>query len=91
MKIKNCRLKKVKFKNNDAEGLRFYGFILMAKGEMHEFYFKNDEKERDSWVDVLKPSVVLIDLKDDFDIFELLGRGNFAKVHKCSRKGVTDG
>ena len=43
---------------------------------------------RDAWIAALKPSVVLIDLKDDFEIFELLGRGNFAKVHKCSRKGT---
>jgi serine/threonine protein kinase len=42
---------------------------------------------RDAWIKALQPSVVLIDLKDDFDILELLGRGNFAKVHKCSRKG----
>jgi len=63
-----------------------FGFILMAKGLMFEFYVKNDRNLRDSWVDAFKHSVVLLDLKEDFDIFELLGRGNFAKVHLCQKK-----
>jgi len=35
----------------------------------------------------LKPSVVLLDLKEAFKISKLLGRGNFARVHLCNRIG----
>jgi hypothetical protein len=38
--VKNCRLKKVKM---NAQGFKMHGFVLMAKGELHEFYFKEDE------------------------------------------------
>ena len=41
----------------------------MAKGLMFEFYVKNDRNLRDSWVDAFKHSVVLLDLKEDYDIF----------------------
>ena len=68
-----------------------YGFVVMAKGAWFEFYLSDGEQERDAWVDSLKPSVVLLDLKEDFDIFELLGRGNFAKVHLCQRKKDPNG
>jgi hypothetical protein len=34
--------------------------------------------------------VILLDLKDEFKMGELLGRGNFAKVHSCTRKGDPD-
>ena len=69
------------------KGEYMYGFILMSKGNIYEFYIKDNKVERDEWVDALKKSVVLLDLKEDFEIFELLGRGNFAKVHMCKRKG----
>jgi hypothetical protein len=35
--------------------------------------------------------VIFIDLKDEFKIGSLLGRGNFAKVHCCTRKNDPDG
>lgn len=35
----------------------------------------------------MKPSVVLLDLKEAFKISKLLGRGNFARVHLCNRIG----
>ena len=34
----------------------------------------------------MKKFVILLDLKEEFVIGRLLGRGNFAKVHLCSRK-----
>lgn len=34
----------------------------------------------------LKDSVILVDLKEDYTIGSLLGKGNFAKVHMCRRK-----
>jgi hypothetical protein len=64
-----------------------YGFILMAKGSMFEFYFKENKAERDEWVNCLKLSVILLDVKEDLEFGEMLGRGNFAKVHLCTRKG----
>lgn len=41
----------------------------------------------DEWIEALKSSVVLLDLKYDYTIGKLLGRGNFARVHLCNRKG----
>ena len=32
----------------------------------------------------------MLDLKDEFMLGPLLGRGNFAKVHSCTRKGDPD-
>ena len=63
-----------------------YGFILMAKGTKLEFYSVN-QMETNSWIDALKAFVILLDLKEEFIIGDLLGKGNSAKVHKCVRKG----
>lgn len=38
------------------------------------------------WVQALKTSIILTDLKEDFIIGQLIGKGNFAKVHVCERK-----
>jgi calcium/calmodulin-dependent protein kinase I/calcium-dependent protein kinase len=62
-----------------------YGFILMAKGNMIEFYSQNQETCNE-WIEALKLSVVMLDLKDEFQLKQLLGQGNFAKVHLCHRK-----
>ncbi len=58
----------------------------MAKGNMIEFY-SQDKVMVDDWVQALKFSVVMLDLKEEFQISKLLGRGNFARVHLCNRKG----
>lgn len=34
----------------------------------------------------LKDSIVLVDLKEDYNIGSLIGKGNFAKVHMCRKK-----
>lgn len=57
----------------------------MAKGRAEEFYHPNQEYIIE-WIDALKDSVILVDLKEDYDIGSLIGRGNFAKVHLCKRK-----
>ena len=62
-----------------------YGFILMAKRKTIDFYVDN-LVEREEWVQHLKKSVICLDLKEEFVIGRLLGRGNFAKVHLCHRK-----
>ena len=59
-----------------------WGFILMAKGAMIQFYTQSEEDVK-KWINALKASVVLLDLKDEFKIGKLLGRGNFARVHFC--------
>jgi hypothetical protein len=64
-----------------------FGFILMAKGETIEFYVKDDRDLRDTWIKHLRHSVVFLDLKENYEIHELLGRGNFAKVHRCTKFG----
>ena len=89
LQLKNARLKKCHFK--DMHGVYMYGFILMAKGTMVEFYVRQNELLRDQWIEQLKSSVILLDLKEDFEIFHLLGRGNFAKVHLCQRKDDNTG
>lgn len=62
-----------------------YGFILMGKGNQIEFYHSN-KKHIEAWIDKLKDSVILVDLKEDYNIGSLIGKGNFAKVHLCRRK-----
>ena len=39
----------------------------------------------------LKYIVIFVDLKEDFTIGTLLGRGNFAKVHLITRKDDPNG
>ena len=80
--IKNCRLKKHNFKDTNLKYL--YGFIIMAKGKTIDFYVDTVE-EREQWINAMKKFVILLDLKEEFDIGKLLGRGNFAKVHLCHR------
>jgi hypothetical protein len=45
--LKNCRLKKNSFKD---ETKQYFGFILMAKGLMQEFY-TNDREETQEWIE----------------------------------------
>jgi hypothetical protein len=56
----------------------------MAKGNMIEFYSK-EEQQITLWIEALKLSVILLDFKDELQLSKLLGRGNFARVHLCSR------
>ena len=57
----------------------------MAKGKTIELYTDNIQ-QRENWIIAMKRFVVLLDLKEEFSIGRLLGRGNFAKVHLCTRK-----
>ena len=57
----------------------------MAKGNSLEFYSVSEE-ETIEWVEALKTSVILLDLKEEFNIGRLLGKGNSARVHLCERK-----
>lgn len=57
----------------------------MSKGNSLEFYHSSKEVI-DEWVEAMKDSVILIDLKEDYHIGSLIGKGNFAKVHMCKRK-----
>lgn len=83
LEIKNARLKKHYFKDTNKKYM--YGFILMAKRKTVELYLESLE-EREIWVNKLKQYVILLDLKEEFVIRTLLGRGNFAKVHLCHRR-----
>ena len=62
-----------------------YGLILMAKCRTVDLYV-DSIKEREGWIQALKQYVVLLDLKEEFLVGRLLGKGNFAKVHLCNRK-----
>ena len=42
LNVKNCRLKRVNFK--DVYGNRMFGFILMARGNLIEFYSMSNEE-----------------------------------------------
>ena len=81
--MKNCRLKKVNFK--DVFGNRMHGFVLMSKDKTFEFYSVS-QSETTEWIDALKSYVILLDLKEEFTIGKILGKGNSAKVHRCERK-----
>ncbi len=83
MYLKNSRLKRHYFK--DEQGKYMYGLILMAKCRTVDLYVDSID-EREAWIKALKNFVVLLDLKEEFHVGRLLGRGNFAKVHLCNRK-----
>lgn len=57
----------------------------MGRGGQLEFYHHSKDFV-DSWINVLKDSVIFVDLKDDYMIAQMIGKGNFAKVHLCKRK-----
>ena len=50
-----------------------------------EFYHHSKE-HIEKWIEALKDSVILVDLKEDYMIAQMIGKGNFAKVHLCKRK-----
>ena len=82
--ILNCkyaRLKKTHLKDKDT---KLFGFILMAKGQCLQFYNESQEIIT-QWIEAFKTTAILLDLKEEFNIGTLLGRGNFAKVHSCTR------
>ena len=83
MHLRNCRLLKHYFK--DTESKYLYGFILMAKGRVYNFYVESLD-ERESWVNALRLSVVQLNPKSEYRFGEELGTGNFAKVHLCWKK-----
>jgi serine/threonine protein kinase len=57
----------------------------MSKGNAIELYH-NTQEYIDEWINVLKNQIILVDLKEDYHIGALIGKGNFAKVHICKRK-----
>ncbi len=57
----------------------------MSKGIQMDFYHHN-KKYIETWIEKLKDSVILVDLKEDYTVGSLIGKGNFAKVHLCRRK-----
>ena len=59
----------------------------MAKGNKLEFY-STSQDETNLWIEAFKGFVILLDLKEEFTIGDLLGKGNSAKVHKCTRKNA---
>ena len=82
--MKNCRLKRDYFKNN--LGTYFHGFKLMASGVSLAFYAKTED-EREQWVAKLAPSVISVELREEFSVqSQPLGRGSQATVYLCHRK-----
>lgn len=68
------------FMEERSEGDRF-GFKLMGYKHKSEFYVENDT-EMDGWLDVLNPLVVLVEIQEDFNIFEKLGEGAYSSVFR---------
>lgn len=67
------------------EKTKLWGFILMAKAH-HFSFFHTDEQEVNKWIEALKSSVIMLDLQREFELGQILGRGNFAQVHTAVRK-----
>ena len=82
LQIKYARLKKTHLKDANT---KLFGFILMAKGLFLQFYH-TEQAEINKWIHALKDTVIMLDIKDEFMLGPLLGKGNFAKVHSCTRK-----
>ena len=79
--ITNARLKRIRFK--DDKNQYTFGFLLIAMNNILEFYH-SDKAVIDQWVEAMKLMVIIIDVKSDYTIGKMLGRGNFARVHLCS-------
>ena len=60
LELNNCRLKPQSFKDRFA--YKMYGFVLMAKGTCIELYSMSST-DINSWIEALKPFVILLDLK----------------------------
>lgn len=80
--IRNSRLKQLYYK--DERDMYMWGFILMAKKAKIEFYTTSQE-QFDEWMQALKGSIVLLDLKVELKVMDLLGKGMYAKVNVCER------
>ena len=78
--LHNCRLKRTNFK--DSYDNRMYGFLLMAKGKKHEFYNYSQAEIKD-WIQAMKPFTICLNLKEDFRVGPLIGKGKSAKVNRC--------
>lgn len=63
--------------------------MLMAKGRCLRFYTGNRELQEE-WITALKPTCILLDLKDEYLIGKEIGRGSFASVHCCTHKDDTN-
>ena len=57
----------------------------MGRGGELEFYHQSKEIV-EKWIEMLKDSAIFVDLKEDYVIAQMIGRGNFARVHLCKRK-----
>ena len=57
----------------------------MARSKIVEFYTLTIE-ERDLWIEKLKRFVIILDVRDEYKIGQMIGNGNFAKVHACMLK-----
>lgn len=82
LNIKFARLRKTSLRDGDT---KLHGFVLMAKGVRLHFYAE-DEEAQGQWLNALRQSCVLLDVKDEYEIGRMLGRGNFARVHACVHK-----
>lgn len=85
LSIKNCRLQLHRCKDASTNSY-VYGFLLIARGKVLDFYARGGREERDEWVEQLKQYVVLLDITDKIVTKNMIGEGNFAKVHLCYRK-----
>ena len=52
----------------------------MAQGTMVELYSAR-QPEQQEWIQAMKPYVVLVDLKHEFTISKLIGKGSAAQLH----------
>ena len=61
----NCRCKKVHFK--DSQNRYVWGFVLMGRSKIAEFYSLTIE-ERDHWVEKMRSFVIMLDVRDEYQI-----------------------
>lgn len=83
MNIKNCRIVKAKFKDNNGDYI--YGLNIMGRKDSQDFYSYN-EQDIEDWYTHLIPMCVLLDLNSKYVRLNKIGKGNFATVYKYERK-----
>lgn len=83
MNVKNCRIVKAKFKDNNGDHI--YGLNIMGRKDSQDFW-SYQEQDIEDWYDKLIPVCVLLDLNSKYARLNKIGKGNFATVYKYERK-----
>ena len=66
----------------------FYRTVIKVRGFKQEYFFisENDDQETSLWFENMKVHAVQLNLKVNYSIGSLLGKGNFANVYDVQHR-----